>query len=628
MKRQGNRRMTVAWLVTIVGILAGGTMAARAEIVMSEPTNLGPVINDAYNVQECDLSHDGLELYFAEWDRPGGFGSGDIWIAKREAVDSPWQEPVNLGPNVNSSRGEIEPSISSDGLELYFGCWDDYILRVCTRSSKDAPWSTPVKIGPPVGAVDTAIEVGSNDAWAPEISADGLSLYFSSTRGGGQGGTDIWVAKRAAKDDPWGEPVSLEPNVNSGSDDWSPSISTDGLTLVFSRGFRSVWAARRESADADWGPAVQLGFNPPSVQWNQFFGAALSPDGSTLYFRASLGWGGFGEGDFWQVSFIPTVDFDGDGKVDATDMTLLMANWGKNVTLYDIGPLPLGDGVVDEKDLSVLVREMMGADLVMDPHPGTLDVPRGATLNWTAVPWAETYDVYFGTSFEAVHNADRANPRGVLASLGQTATMYDPEGILDFSQTYYWRVDFVIPGSIPTICKGPILDFTTEALAYPVKNIIATASSSAGASGPYRTVDGSGLDTWNNHSTETLDMWQSMFVPPPHWIQYEFDKVYTLHELWVWNSNQTVEPLAGFGAKAVQIEYSTDGTAWTPLANVPEFAQAPGQSGYQPNTIVSFGGVRAKFVKLTIETGWGTMPSVGLSEVRFFHIPDRSTTKP
>jgi hypothetical protein len=84
----------------------------------------------------------------------------------------------------------------------------------------------------------------------------------------------------------------------------------------------------------------------------------------------------------------------------------------------------------------------------------------------------------------------------------------------------------------------------------------------------------------------------------------------------------------GFGAKTVKIEYSTDGAVWTPLANVPEFAQAPGQSGYQPNTIISFGGVSAKFVKLTIEKGWGTTPSVGLSEVRFFYIPDRPAAKP
>jgi hypothetical protein len=114
----------------------------------------------------------------------------------------------------------------------------------------------------------------------------------------------------------------------------------------------------------------------------------------------------------------------------------------------------------------------------------------------------------------------------------------------------------------------------------------------------------------------------------PHWIQYEFDQMYTLHELWVWNSNQMVEPYIGFGARTVKIEYSTDGTKWTPLEGVPEFARATGKAGYAHNTTVNFGGVSAKFVKLSIEKGWGTTPSVGLSEVRFFQIPDRPAAQP
>ncbi len=70
------------------------------------------------------------------------------------------------------------------------------------------------------------------------------------------------------------------------------------------------------------------------------------------------------------------------------------------------------------------------------------------------------------------------------------------------------------------------------------------------------------------------------------------------------------------------MEYSTDGTTWTALANVPQFAQAPGTDTYAANTTVSFGGVMAQFVKLTITSTWGGFsPYASLSEVRFSYVP-------
>ncbi len=619
MKRQGNRRMRMVSLAGIVAILVGAATAAKAEIIMSEPTNLGPVINDAGDAQECDFSHDGLELYLSS-ARPGGYGRKDIWVAKRETVNSPWQAPVNLGSVVNSAEGEIEPSISGDGLELYFvSAYDWASIRVCKRPSKDAPWGSPVKIGPPLGSNQDIPPVGSDDAWTPEISADGLSLYFTSTRVGGYGDFDIWVAKRATIHDDWGEPSNLGPNVNSGARDWSPSISTDGLTLIFkSRGGGSLWATTRRSTDDDWGPAVQLPLGRPEG-W--LHGPALSPDGSTLYFEAYAAWGGYGAGDFWQVTFTPILDFDADGKVDGTDMAILAADWGLKQPLCDIAPLPWGDGVVNEKDLGVLMEALV------TPSPRATDIPCDVVLRWASSFFAQSHDVYLGTSYEAVSNASRDNPLDVMVSQGQTATTYDPPGMLEFSKTYYWRVDFLRPSPFFFVFKGPVLDFTIEPFAHPVTNILATASSAQAGMGPEKTVDGSGLNTSDGHSTDGKDMWLSAGVLP-NWIQFEFDKVYALQELWVWNSNQMVEPFMGFGAKTVKIEYSTDGTTWTPLANVPEFARAPGQSGYVHDTTISFGGVAAKFVKLTIEKGWGSTPSVGLSEVRFFYIPDRSAPKP
>ena len=107
----------------------------------------------------------------------------------------------------------------------------------------------------------------------------------------------------------------------------------------------------------------------------------------------------------------------------------------------------------------------------------------------------------------------------------------------------------------------------------------------------------------------------------PNWVQYQFDKVYKLTEMWVWNSNQMIESFVGFGAKDVKIEYSVDGTTWTALAGVPQFAQAPAATTYTHNTTVNFGGVLAQYVKLTINASWSGLPQTGLAEVRFFQMP-------
>ena len=85
-------------------------------------------------------------------------------------------------------------------------------------------------------------------------------------------------------------------------------------------------------------------------------------------------------------------------------------------------------------------------------------------------------------------------------------------------------------------------------------------------------------------------MWMTNGAKPA-WIQFEFDKVYKLDHMLVWNSNQLIESFLGFGAKTVTIEYSEDGATWTTLEGVPEFAKATGTPTYTANTTVDFGGV-------------------------------------
>ncbi|MHC4565799.1 MAG: hypothetical protein ACYTE3_08565, partial [Planctomycetota bacterium] len=72
------------------------------------------------SVGDFTMTADGLEAYFVSINRPGGCGREDIWVCRRESPEDGWGPAVNLGPPVNTSACDSTPSISADGLELYF----------------------------------------------------------------------------------------------------------------------------------------------------------------------------------------------------------------------------------------------------------------------------------------------------------------------------------------------------------------------------------------------------------------------------------------------------------------------------------------------------------------------------
>jgi len=95
------------------------------------------------------------------------------------------------------------------------------------------------------------------------------------------------------------------------------------------------------------------------------------------------------------------------------------------------------------------------------PAKGQTEVPRDIVLSWKPGIYAHKHNVYFGTAFDDVNQASTADPRGVLVSENQDGTTYDPAGLLEFGQTYYWRVDEVNAPPDSTVYKGDIWSFTT-----------------------------------------------------------------------------------------------------------------------------------------------------------------------
>ncbi len=268
-----------------------------------------------------------------------------------------------------------------------------------------------------------------------------------------------------------------------------------------------------------------------------------------------------------------------------------------------------------------IARIMQGDPTVAtSPQPSTeaTDTQYDTILSWIPSKYAVAHTVYLGTSIDQVNDATEANPMDVLVSAGQTDITYDP-GILDFNQTYYWRVDEVNGAPDHTVFKGDIWSFTVEPLAVTIDNITATASGANPGMEPENTVNGSGLNALGQHTTIPEAMW---LAPGPNpWIQYSFDKAYTLHEMRVWNSNQAIESFIGFGMKGAVVETSIDGENWTTVVETIEFAQAPGQSTYTGNTVVDLSGVKAQSLRITGQSAHGFTGQMGLSEVQFTAIP-------
>ena len=172
-------------LVLALGLPAG---VANADFTFGTPTNLGPTVNTSVNDLTPRMPADGLSLYFAS-NRGGGSGGYDLWLTTRPTTSDPWGTPVNLGPTVNSSANEWALGISADGQTLYvasnrpggYGSLDIWTTR---RTTTNDDWGEPVNLGPMVNS--SAID------GYPAPSADGRTLYFSSNRPGGAGGVDLW----------------------------------------------------------------------------------------------------------------------------------------------------------------------------------------------------------------------------------------------------------------------------------------------------------------------------------------------------------------------------------------------------------------------------------------------------
>jgi hypothetical protein len=187
----------------------------------------GAPLNTIQNEGAQTLSSDGTYMFFTACNRPGGLGNCDIYFS---AVNNgKWSEPYNLGAPVNTSHWESTPSISADGKTLFFsssrpGGFGGKDIWFSRLDEKNK-WTEPKNMGSTINT--------EGDEMSPFIHFDGKTLYFSSDGHPGMGGLDLYVT-RLNDDSTWTEPKNLGYPINTSSDEMGLIIESGGQKAYFS----------------------------------------------------------------------------------------------------------------------------------------------------------------------------------------------------------------------------------------------------------------------------------------------------------------------------------------------------------------------------------------------------------
>ena len=270
-----------------VGLMAIGLTAEAQNFgpwepaVSVDPARLNHVntsLNDGCPIESAD----GGMLFFAS-DRSGNL---DIWVAERKKDSDPWSSPVALPAGVNTSANEFCPTpLPGNGL-----------LFVSTRANNcggagNNPDIYYTRLHPlfgwmPPRALSCDVNSGAEE-WSPSlVEAEGETvLFFSSTRSGAQ---KIYSSALLQNGD-WSPATPVDELNWAGAQDARPNVRKDGLEIVFDStrggGAPDIYTATRSSIFDPWSAPVPLDSNINSVFSETR--ATISRDGERLYFGSS-----------------------------------------------------------------------------------------------------------------------------------------------------------------------------------------------------------------------------------------------------------------------------------------------------------------------------------------------------
>jgi OOP family OmpA-OmpF porin len=174
------------------------------------------------------------------------------------------------------------PSFTADGQRLYFTRWfkvgNKSTYAIYTSKVEGSNWGTPQKL-------NSNVNTDGFNAIQPFVTADSKHLFFVSTKPGGQGGDDIWVADLGSDGNPINS-TNLGDVINTSMDEQAPYYDINTKRLVYSsKGFLGLGGFdffESFNGNGNWATPVNMGYPlnsakddlyyvPDSADQNKFY---------------------------------------------------------------------------------------------------------------------------------------------------------------------------------------------------------------------------------------------------------------------------------------------------------------------------------------------------------------------
>jgi hypothetical protein len=292
-------------------ILRGIETCNHAKELMKNPVdvsfeNLGKDINSSYSERDPFITPLKTLLVFSS-NRPDGNQCAtpkktgyttDLYSSIYK--NGKWTKAANLGNSINTPLNERICSMNEDASSLFLYIDNEETTKrgdVYASIAKSKVYDTPFSLS---GLVNTGDEESS-----ASVTSDGEALYFSSDREGGAGKRDLFVAKKLP-DDSWGEPKRLKDNINTSLNEDFPLLVNNDRTMYFcSEGhnsmggydiFRSDWSDSLNN----WGNPVNIGYPVNTPEDNYSISFTLRGDEG---YMAAIRPEGLGDYDIYRIIF-------------------------------------------------------------------------------------------------------------------------------------------------------------------------------------------------------------------------------------------------------------------------------------------------------------------------------------